>query len=330
MLIQRSPKTSVRNNNQLISHKVGKALLSILILFTFLISSCAQGRAENFAENIPAAEAPMPEERLLAESAASDAAVANQDVERIVIKNANMSMVVDDPKAVRDAIGKMAEDMGGFIVASRVYQDTLENGQTVTRAEITVRVPAERLDEAMDQIRNQSDQPPLTENLDSQDVTREYVDLQSRLRNEEAAEAQLTELMEQAKTTEDVLSVYTELVQVRQRIEELEGQIQYYEQSAALSAISVDLQPNEAVQPITIGGWQPTGTAKNALQAMINTMQGIAEVVIWMAIWLLPVLLVLFIIFGLPIILIIWLIRRRRRRKATPVQPTPPPVTPET
>jgi hypothetical protein len=297
-------------------------------LIASIISGCAASRAQSISKDYqPAPEALMPAENFVAEAPASDMAQANQDIERIVIKNANMSLVVDDPEISKDAIGQMAEQMGGYIVAARVYQDTLQSGATITRSDITIRVPAERLEEALAQIRGQSKQPPLSENLDSQDVTREYVDLQSRLRNEEAAETQLTALMEQAETTEDVLNVYNQLVQVRQRIEELKGQIQYYEQSAALSAIAVELQPNEAVQPVSIGSWQPTGTAKSALQAMLNTLQVIFKALIWMVVYMLPVLLVLFIIFGLPIILIIWLVRRRRKPKTTP--PPTPPVTPE-
>jgi hypothetical protein len=90
-------------------------------------------------------------------------------------------------------------------------------------------------------------------------VTSEYTDLESRLGNLEAAEEQLTRIMESAVKTEDVLNVYNQLVQTREQIEVIKGQMKYYEQSAAMSAVSVELIPNEAVQPLSIGGWQPVG-----------------------------------------------------------------------
>ena len=120
-------------------------------------------------------------------------------------------------------------------------------------------VAAERLDEALTSIESESNRLPLTKNISSQDVTKDYTDLQSRLRNLEEAEAQLREIMASANKTEDVLSVYNQLVQVREQIEVTKGQIQYYEQSAALSAISVEILADEAVQPLTVGGWQPGG-----------------------------------------------------------------------
>jgi hypothetical protein len=111
----------------------------------------------------------------------------------------------------------------------------------------------------------------------------------------QAAEDQLTEIMGSANRTEDVLAVYNQLVQVREQIEVIKGQMQYYEQSAAMSAISVDLLANAAVQPLTVGGWQPEGTAREAVQALINTLKTLGSLVIWIVIWLVPVLLVLFV-----------------------------------
>jgi hypothetical protein len=114
------------------------------------------------------------------------------------------------------------------------------------------------------------------------------------LRNLESAEEQLTAIMEQAWETEDVLTVYNRLVEVQEQIEIIKGQMKYYEQSAALSAISVNIQANEAVQPLKIGNWQPVGVAKRAIQALINTLEFLVNVLIWIVLYILPVGLILF------------------------------------
>jgi hypothetical protein len=149
----------------------------------------------------------------------------------------------------------------------------------------------------------------LSENVSGEDVTQEYTDLSSRLRNLENAEARLTQIMEQAEDTEDVLSVYNRLVEVQEQIELIKGQMQYYERSAALSAISVRIQADEAVQPLKIGGWQPVGVAKQALQALINTLTFFGDAAIWILLYLLPVLLVLVIPLWL-----LWVLFRRWRK----------------
>jgi hypothetical protein len=154
-------------------------------------------------------------------------------------------------------------------------------------------------------------------------VTQDYIDLQSRLRNLEAAEAQLTKIMEDANRTEDVLSVYQELTRVRGEIEVIKGQIQYYEQSARLSSIRVEILANAAVQPLTIGGWQPAGVAKDAAQALIVGLKFLVNAGIWLVVLFLPLGLAL----ALPIAFVVWLVRRlRARRKGS--RPLPPPVEP--
>jgi Flp pilus assembly protein TadB len=127
--------------------------------------------------------------------------------------------------------------------------------------------------------------------------------------------------MGSATKTEDVMNVFNQLVQVREQIEVIKGQIKYYEESAALSSIAVDLVADEAVQPLEVGNWQVGGVVKDAIQALINTSRTLLKIVIWMVIYLLPVLVILFVIFGLPIWLIVRSARRRRARRQTVAPP---------
>ena len=299
----------------------------VLIILTILLGACASALSEpqmaydeagvEFAapmEPAPAAlpefDAEMQEEKLNL----NDTAYRGDTVERIVIKNASLTLIVDHPGDSMDNIAQLAEDMGGFVVHANMYQQQLDGGVHVPRASITIRVPAERLNEALVRIKEESDQEPESAGINSQDVTSDYVDLQSRLRNLENTEEQLTEIMEEARRTEDVLAVYNELVRVREQIEVISGQIKYYDEAAALSSINVELIADEAAQPLSIGGWQPEGVAKSAVQALIDTMQFVGSALIWILLYLLPVLLVIYLIFVLPISFV-WKRWRRRRKE---------------
>jgi len=307
-------------------------LIGILVL-----SACAGAAAPQeqpaFDQSMGAAPAAPPAPAEIAresEGFTSQTAtnVTNQGAERIVIKNGNLSIVVVDPPKSMDAISQMAQEMGGFVVSANLYKEQLSSGIEVPRASITIRVPAERMDEAFRRIRAQSNQDPLSENISSQDVTSDYVDLQSRLKNLEAAEAELTEIMQEATKTEDVLAVYNQLVSIREQIEVIKGQIKYYDESAALSAISIELIADEAVQPIEIGGWQPQGVLKNAVEALIRSLQFLANAIIWIVIYVLPVLAILFVIFILPPLLLIRFWRRRKKQKTIQNNPPTPPAAP--
>jgi hypothetical protein len=302
-----------------------------LLILTLLLSGCAAANLQSArdsgevtTQNIEApAPAAAPELYSYAGSKSAysiDQTAASAD--RLVIKNASLSMAVNDPLKSMDTISHMAESMGGFVVNADMYQQTLNNGVKVPQVSMTIRVPAEKLDQALASIKQETDQPIISENETSQDVTAEYTDLNSRLTNLQAAEKQLQEIMASATKTEDVLSVYSQLVSVREQIELIKGQMKYYEQSAALSSISIQLMANAAVQPIVIAGWQPGGVAKEALQTLVHTLQSLANFGIRMALLYLPTLLVIFVPIGLIVWGIVALIRRARKPKVA-ITPTP-------
>ncbi|MEJ5239957.1 MAG: DUF4349 domain-containing protein [Anaerolineales bacterium] len=225
--------------------------------------------------------------------------------ERLVIQNVNMTLVVSDVEKKMAEIARLAEEMGGFVVSSNIYKVTTPAGQEAPQGNITVRVPAERLDEALGRIKEQTIEVR-GESRHGQDVTREYVDLKSRLRNLEAAEEQLVEIMQKAEKTEDVMNVFNQLVMIREQIEQVKGQIQYYEESAALSAISVELIAEETVKPLEIGGWKPKGVARDALQNLIYFLQGFVNFLINFFLWYLWV-------FLLAVALPLWVLYRLGR-----------------
>ncbi|MCI0520512.1 MAG: DUF4349 domain-containing protein [Chloroflexi bacterium] len=314
--------------------KTAPIALFVILINALLLSACAARQAgysteESYAlpaapaMEMPAAVGVMDAQKSVYEGEAMggfDASVA-QAAERMVIKNASLSIVVDDPAVSMENITRMAEGMGGFVVSANLYQTQMASGVEVPHASLTVRVPAERLNEAMEKVRAESDRDPLNENVNSQDVTSEYTDLESRLRNLEAAEQQLTKIMEDALRIEDVLNVYNQLVSVREQIEMIKGQMKYYEQSAALSAISVDLTANAALQPLEIGGWQPVGVARDAVQALINGLQVLTDIAIWLVLFILPMVLVFVVIFFLPLR---WMWRKLRGRGKAKAVKAPP------
>jgi len=312
-----------------------KRSLVFLMLAGWLLAACAPAAAPGIDRTLqsqPAVEAPAapaPESNGFAKSGQDFAAPATQDQaaeeQRIVLMNADLSIVVVDPASAMNTITKMANDMGGFVVQSQLTKVQTPNGIEVPQATITVRVPAEKLTTAMDQIKalvRDSHNDILSENVTGQDVTKDYTDLKSQLANLQQAETQLQKIMDSATKTQDVLDVYNQLVQVRQQIDVLQGQINYYDQAARLSAISVTIQAEASIAPLTVGGWQPVGTARNALQALVNSLKFLTNAAIWILIYVVPMLVVI----ALPIWLVVIIIRAlaRRNKKSKVVAPEAP------
>jgi hypothetical protein len=234
-----------------------------------------------------------------------------KEIERMVIYNADMRIAVEDPEIAMQTIIQMAEDAGGYVVNSNLYRTQSDRG-SLPQANLRVRVPAGRLNSIMESIKALTPNPRedvLSENVSGQDVTAEYTDLESRLRNLEAAEQALVELMEAAKDPQDVLDVFSELTYYRGEIEIVKGRMRYLEESADLSALSVDIVAKRSLQPIEIVGWEPKGTAKLAIEALIDAGQFLVDALIWFGIFCLP--------FLIPLgVVVYFLVRYFRKRKA--------------
>ncbi len=303
-------------------------LVSLMVIAGVLFSACASAKSATMdKQNLAmpeaemgydmAMEAPAVMEESVDSSRNYDAGVGGTTTaaaDRLVIYNADLQIAVEDPIASMDAIIAMAEDAGGFVVYSNLYQSTTSTGNTVPQASLTVRVPAGQLDSIMDAIKALTPDPDvdvLSENVSGQDVTAEYTDLQSRLRNLEAAEAALVELMNDAQDPQDVLDVFDELTYYRGEIETVKGRMQYLEESAAMSAITVQVIAKESLQPIEIAGWEPKGTAKKAVEALIDTGQFIADAAIWFGIYCLPFLVPL----GIAVFFLVRILRKGKARR---------------
>ncbi len=240
---------------------------------------------------------------------------AADDLERKIIYTVDMELVVNDTASALAEIEQIAADMGGYVANSNLWRD--EGHQ---RARITVRVPAGDLDAALAKFRALAVEVQ-SESLDSKDVTEEYVDLSARLRNEERTEQELLELLKsrsETGDTADILEVHRELTQVRARIEQIKGRMKYLDNMSAMATVSINLIPNALAQPISVGGWQPQGTARTSIRLLLRTWQVLADIAIFSLLYILPVLITL----AVPALVLFFIVRAlwrrwRRRRAAT-------------
>jgi hypothetical protein len=228
--------------------------------------------------------------------------------ERMIIWTGDISLIVKDVEESLEKVEAIARDLGGYVVSSSSWYQ-----EEQLRARLTIRVPAEEFDMAMARLKDLAIRVE-SRNISTQDVTEEYTDLDSRLHNLEATERELLELLtevrERTSRAEDILAVHREVSNIRGQIEQVKGRMQYLEKMTAMATINIELIPHALARPIVVAGWQPTGTAANALRALVKTLQFIVDAAIWIIIYVLPTLVVIAIPF-----LGLWLVWRRWRIK---------------
>ena len=235
--------------------------------------------------------------------------------DRMVIKTADLAVVVEDPRAAQEQVIAWVEAHGGYVVSSSFSERVLPSGKRVLYGELQFRIPADRFLEAVETVKSLAVRVD-REDIAGQDVTDEYVDLEARLRNLQAAEEELRRLLDEAANTNEVLNIYRELTRVREQIEVLQGRLRYLKESVAYSSVRVEFIPVEADEPVSIGGWEPQGVVRDAIRALLRAGQVLVTGLIWIVVFWLPVLLVLGVV-----VFLAWRLGRWVWRKA--VRPHP-------
>jgi hypothetical protein len=196
-------------------------------------------------------------------SVASDTAAmkagGNPAMDRKMVRNSSVDLVVQKPAEAAEKIRELAEGLGGFLVSSQV-----SGGSNAGGAALTIRVPASRFEEARAEIRKLGLRVE-SEKVEAQDVTRQVVDEEANLRNLRAEEAQYLSILKQAHTVKDTLAVSDKLSQVRGQIEQQQAEFNALAKQTETVAIAVSLRAEAQAQVFGLH-WRPLYQMKLALR----------------------------------------------------------------
>lgn len=301
-----------RNNN---CFRYALLLIAVMVM-AILITGCGSASynmAEEAAYDYVDGEANAPAEYAMDDEAGRDIdnKVVNGTVGeaslRHVIRNGSLSLTVDDTRETVREVSSMVQDKGGIVSSSNIYE--VREGQY--HADLTLRVPVALFDSTMDQLETFGKVTRRDTGMD--DVTMHYIDLQSRLANQEAQEARLVEILDMAETVEEVLEVERELYRVRGEIESMSAQLTYLADQVSFSTIYLSLR-EETIPTGTISPNPFHNLGQRIVQAFtgsINVVLSAVSFIVLAFVAMIPVLILLGVI-----VLLIWLlIRKLKSRK---------------
>jgi hypothetical protein len=265
--------------------------VSALLLFAFAFSACggeeaarSSGTAHSKAEAARAVPGAGGGELAAADTGVPDDLVA-QDFDRKIVKTAELGIRANE---VRDAAAKaqqVAASYGGSVLSSQI------EGDGSVSADLVLLVPSPEFEAALDELRGLG-KKVTTDTVRGEDVTEEFVDLESRERNLLATEQSLLKLYERAQSVNAALSIERELTVVRGEIEQVQGRIKYLENRTASSQISLSIQPVPRPGPPT-PAWSAARVVAQAWSASLIVLQALATVILTALVfgwWLIPVL----------------------------------------
>ena len=175
---------------------------------------------------------------------------ADEDEDRKLIRNASLSLLVKSPAESAEIVIHLAQSVGGFLVNSQ-----LNGGSDATSASLNIRVPAAKFEDVRQRIRKLGLRVE-GESVEAQDVTKQYVDQEARLRNLRAQEQQYLGILRKAKTLKDTLEVSDKLNEVRGAIEERQAEFEALSKQIETVAISVTLRAESDAQVFGLH-WRP-------------------------------------------------------------------------
>lgn len=183
---------------------------------------------------------------------------ANSLLDRKIIFTTNLDLATEDVRSTYQRANQVARRAGGFIESSSLSTRDGDGGESRDYATITMRVPIEQYTSVLDELRALPGTNVAHEESTSTEVTEEYTDLQSRVRNLERSEAQYLELLAKAETIEDILLVNDRIDQTRAQIEQVQGRINLLDDLTDLATVSLSIAPVAAMVEPGSGGGIPT------------------------------------------------------------------------
>lgn len=248
--------------------------------------------------------------RMFAQGGERRLAAANQSVEsyltnaglRLVIKNATFELQVENTDRAIDQITQIASDSGGYIVSQQVWH----NGESKLAA-ISIAVPVQSFENTLRRLRLLA-ALVVSEQASGQDVTEQYVDLESRLRNLQATRDRIRSFLDQAESVKEALQVNTELSAIEEQIEQVQGRLNYLSKQSDFATVTINLGPAPLPSP-TLERWHVKQMAEKATNTLIGIGQSIIDALVWLVIVWGP--------WGLLFYLLIWGLTRRFLHRPT-------------
>ncbi|MEI7553762.1 DUF4349 domain-containing protein [Candidatus Chlorohelix sp.] len=235
-----------------------------------------------------AAKAPVPASTSSSTSTGSGSYNIGTSANQMIIRNATLSVTVENmEKSLADIRALVAQQQGTVFSSNTTVRDDK------TYATLVLQIPSVAFDDTMIRLRALVYKVD-NETTTSQDVTEEYVDLDSQMRNLKATEAQLLELLKKATNVNETLTVQRELTSVRGEIERRQGRMSYLEKKSDYSQVTVNLSPKGAASVIKTGNnWDFGLILSDAWEGSLRGLQGLATVTVTLAlygIWLVPLM----------------------------------------
>lgn len=257
---------------------------------------CESPYAENYAYDMEEAAyddyySPAEYNEVAAKADSGQSAPTVQDTSRKLIRTVNLSVETTDYDALSTQVQSRISQLGGYVESMDESADSY--GKRLRNSSMTIRIPKERADELIERVEVSANVVQRSENV--QDVTLSYVDIVSHKKSLEAEIERLDELMKQATSVEDLITIEDRTAEVRYRLESMESQLRTYDNQIDYTTIYLTITEVEKITPPQPKGyWEKIGDGfaksfEGALSGLVNAFADIIIVIPYLIMWIIVV-----------------------------------------
>jgi hypothetical protein len=202
-----------------------------LFLLLLILFSCNSGNNKELAMMTPVKDEETSSIRV---SDPAGKISTEAPIERKVIKRGDISFQTSSIQETTNFITKTVSELKGYISSDNVY-----NSDNRITQRLEIRISATSFDDLLTRI-SQNAKRIDSKNVQVQDITEEYIDIESRIKTKKELENRFKEILSKAKTVEEIVSIEKELGTLRTDIEAIEGRLKYLKDQVSLSTLTVE------------------------------------------------------------------------------------------
>ncbi len=200
--------------------------------------------------------------------------------DRKVITNSNLSLLVKNVDGTVESIRQKTLSLGGFMINTNVQRDA-----EADKATIEVRVPSDDLVDFSKYLGTLSVKV-VYENIMGTDITDQYTDYEEKLSSLKSVKERFQEIMDEAVTVDEILSVQNKIFGIQNQIDSIKGQLTYMDRSTSTSKVTITISTLDLCVPYPrVISWRPDVIFKKAVRSLISVFRAIGSVAIWVLVF---------------------------------------------
>lgn len=288
-------------------------LCAFLFLFLYVACGAAPASREPEADYVPAVTTPAVSNKDLTSS--SESTQTSTPINQKLIRTVYMDAETEDLDALLANVESRVAALGGYVESRQVYNGSYSQTARIRNATLTIRIPAPQLDSFVDHVSETSN--IVSTNETSEDVTLSYVEVEGRVTALETQQARLLELLAQAETMEDLLTIERELTDVRTELEQMKSRLRVYDNLVDYGTVHLDVE--EVKEFTVVEEAEPTfweRISEGFSKSMENVGEGAVDSIV-LFITCIPYFLPLIVVAVITLIILRFTVWRKKKPKDT-------------